>query len=175
MQDKNCTLGQHLPQQDELGDGRGVIRSDWDFILLHLKLHLKHFHGCLWSWLKRLQPFTVHVSSHDQRVFALFTVCRDDPDPQRHWSPSVCPVGTPAAGTVCLHHTRAFHADLCVFLATKQSKSFVNFLVFCCFRINIYKPYECFQGSWKTLNLVKSTIILSCGVHAVLKQKLNLL
>ncbi len=77
----------------------------------------------------------------------------------------------PRSWYVCLHHTRA---DLCVLLTTKLSKSlrsFVNFLVFCCFRRNIYKPYECFQGSWKTLNLVKSTIILSCGVHAVLKQK----
>lgn len=111
------------------------------------------------------------------RVRSVFCVCRDDPDPQRHWSPSVCPVRTPAAGTVCQHHTRACYADLCVFLTTKQSKSlecFVNFLVvfnwilFCCFRRNIYKPYECFQGSWKTLNLVKSTIILLYELHAVL-------
>uniref|UniRef100_A0A672NP63 Zinc phosphodiesterase ELAC protein 2 n=1 Tax=Sinocyclocheilus grahami TaxID=75366 RepID=A0A672NP63_SINGR len=56
---------------------------------------------------------------------------------------------------------------------SKTLETFVSFLlvfhciVFCCFRINIYKPYECFQDSWKTLNLVKPTIILSYGLHAL--------
>lgn len=103
IQNENCSLGQHLPHQDELGDGRRVIRcfsfsfprfwsfSCFYFLQIHNICRVLH-------WRVKIK---IRLCSVFDRFMTLcFVFCRDDPDPQRHGSPSVCPVRTATAGAL---------------------------------------------------------------------------